>query len=140
MIYAVIDTNVWVSAFLTKNRDAATFKTFEHLTCGDIVPLYNKDIMTEYLEVLQRKKFKFSEASIKNLFEYIKKYGIDTERTPFLGSMPDEDDRVFYEVSLSKEDSFMVTGNLKHYPVEPRVVTPAEFLKIVESSRDEEWV
>ena len=27
--------------------------------------------------------------------------------------MPDEDDRVFYEVALSEEDSFLVTGNLK---------------------------
>ena len=28
-------------------------------------------------------------------------------------AMPDEDDRVFYEVALSEEDSFLVTGNLK---------------------------
>ena len=33
----------------------------------------------------------------------------------FEESMPDDDDRVFYEVSLSIEDSFLVTGNLKHY-------------------------
>ena len=46
--------------------------------------------------------------------------------------MPDEDDRVFYEVSLSQEDSFLVTGNLKHYLVVPHVVTPAEFMKIIE--------
>lgn len=132
MIYAVIDTNVWVSAFLTKNEDAATFKTFKYLADGDIIPLYNDDIMAEYTEVLHRKKFKFSEESVSKLFTYIKKYGIDTERTPFPDSMPDEDDRVFYEVSLSHEDSFLVTGNLKHYPIVPHVVTPAEFMKIIE--------
>ena len=46
-------------------------------------------------------------------------------------SMPDEDDCVFYEVSLSNEDSFLVTGNLKHYPTSPRVITPAEFINII---------
>jgi hypothetical protein len=45
--------------------------------------------------------------------------------------MPDEDDRVFYEVSLSIEDSFLVTGNLKHYPISPRVITPAMFLDMI---------
>lgn len=44
--------------------------------------------------------------------------------------MPDESDRVFYEVSLSKEDSFLVTGNLKHYPIAPRIVSPSEFIRI----------
>ena len=51
----------------------------------------------------------------------------------FTESMPDEDDRVFYEVSLSDEDSFLVTGNLKHYPMSPHVITPAQFVDIMES-------
>ena len=45
--------------------------------------------------------------------------------------MPDEDDRVFYEVTLSMEDSFLVTGNLKHYPSSPQVITPADFIKLI---------
>ena len=46
--------------------------------------------------------------------------------------MPDEKDRPFYEVSLSVEDSFLVTGNLKHFPVTPKVVTPAQIMEIIE--------
>lgn len=38
---------------------------------------------------------------------------------------------VFYEVALSHEDAFLVTGNIKHYPVTPIVVTPAEMLEII---------
>lgn len=38
---------------------------------------------------------------------------IESSRTAFMESMPDEDDRVFYEVALSHEESFLVTGNLK---------------------------
>jgi hypothetical protein len=53
--------------------------------------------------------------------------------------MPDEDDRVFYEVSLSVEDSFMVTGNLKHYPQTPKVVSPADFLDVMIKSKEVQW-
>jgi predicted nucleic acid-binding protein len=48
--------------------------------------------------------------------------------------MPDEDDRVFYEVSLSVEDSFLVTGNFKHYPQTPKVISPADFINVVMES------
>ena len=54
---------------------------------------------------------------------------IDTSRFPYAGEMPDEDDRIFYEVCLSKEDSFLVTGNLKHFPKEPQVITAAEMME-----------
>ena len=50
--------------------------------------------------------------------------------------MPDEDDRVFYEVALSEEDSFLVTGNLKHFPKVPKVVTAAQMIEILEQDFD----
>ena len=46
--------------------------------------------------------------------------------------MPDDDDRVFYEVALSEEDSFLVTGNLKHFPRTPKVVTAAQIMEIID--------
>ena len=48
------------------------------------------------------------------------------------GCFPDPKDIVFYEVALSKEDSYLVTGNTKHFPKNPIVVTPAELLTIIE--------
>lgn len=90
--------------------------------------LYNDEIMAEYEEVLSRKKFKFPQKDIDELLNYIKRNGIHEDRTPFAEPMPDEDDRVFLEISLSREDSFLVTGNLKHYPRLPEVITPAEFI------------
>ena len=62
---------------------------------------------------------------------YIIENGVEASRADFEESMPDDDDRVFYEVSLSIEDSFLVTGNLKHYPISPRVITPAMFLDMI---------
>lgn len=43
MIYAVIDTNVIVSALLTHNPQAATAKVLDYLAKGDIVNIYNDD-------------------------------------------------------------------------------------------------
>ena len=59
----------------------------------------------------------FVSALISTIIEHVKENGIDSSRFPYDGEMPDEDDRVFYEVCLSKEDSFLVTGNLKRKKV-----------------------
>lgn len=133
MVYAVIDTNIFVSAFITKNVAAATRKVVNSLFNGLIVPLYNEDIIAEYSEVLHRHKFHLAENDIRTLLTFIKQYGVDSSRMPFDRDMPDEDDRVFYEVTLSKEDSFLVTGNLKHFPKTPQVVTASQMAEILKS-------
>lgn len=134
MIYVVIDTNVIVSALITKNPNAATIRVLELALMGEIVPLYNQNVLDEYLEVLTRKKFKLKEDSIQYIIKTITINGIDTLRTSFLEDMPDEDDRVFYELSLSEPDSLLITGNSKHFPRTPRVVSPSEFLRIIEDN------
>lgn len=132
MTYAVIDTNVIVSALLTHNPQTATAKVLDYMAKGDIVNVYNDDILMEYMDVLHRVKFHFPEAKIKSVLALITKYGIHVDRIPFDGDMLDEKDRPFYEVSLSMEDSFLVTGNIKHFPVTPKVVTPAQMVAILE--------
>ena len=49
--------------------------------------------------------------------------------------LPDPKDVVFYAVTLSAEDknAFLVTGNGKHFPVKPFIVTPAELVKMFEN-------
>ena len=131
MVYAVIDTNIFVSALITHNSNASTARVLENLLLHRIIPLYNDDIIKEYDEVLHRAKFKLSEEQISTVIEHVKENGIDSSRCPYDGTMPDEDDRVFYEVCLSKEDSFLVTGNLKHFPKEPQVITAAEMMEIL---------
>ena len=48
----------------------------------------------------------------------------------------DAKDVVFYEVTLTAKDVFdeayLITGNGKHFPIKPFVVTPAEMVKILE--------
>lgn len=54
LVYAVIDTNVFISALITKNSESATVKVLEAVLRGDIIPLYHEDILAEYNDVLHR--------------------------------------------------------------------------------------
>ena len=57
--YAVIDTNVLVSALLSTRDDAATVQIISKLFEGTIVPIYSIEITKEYRQVLGRSKFGF---------------------------------------------------------------------------------
>ena len=107
--YTVIDTNVFISALLSKRVDAATVRVLEAMFDGKIVPLYHNDILAEYDEVLPQ---------------------------PTGEILVDMDDLIFYEVAMEKrdEEAYMVTGNQKHYPVRDFIVTPAEMMKIIEGT------
>ena len=131
MIHAVIDTNVLVSVLLSKSEDSSVIKLIDAVLDGKIIPLFNNEIIAEYTEVLSRPKFNFDKEMRELLVERIVFLGEDTDRTTYPESLPDEDDRVFYEVALSTDDAYLVTGNLKHFPKTPIVVTPAQMLDIL---------
>lgn len=131
MIRAVIDTNVIVSAYVTKNLEAATSKVWEAVLQCKLKPIYNEEILNEYFEVLHREKFGIPEHLIKWALDKIVTNGVRGERIMSDEFFPDPKDIVFYEVALSKEDAYLVTGNKKHFPRKPIVVTPAEMLEIL---------
>ena len=127
----VFDTNVLVSAIVSHNLNSTTVKVVKTIYDGKTIPLYNEEILSEYDEVLHRSKFNFDESEISNILEAIVKTGVYAKRTRSNESFLDPKDAVFYEVALSKEGAFVVTGNTKHFPKNPIVVTPAELLEIV---------
>lgn len=129
--YAVIDTNVLVSYLLTKNRESSVVKVMELVKEGIIIPMLHTEITKEYNEVLRRCKFGIPEQTINDLIGYMTSLGIFYDRKETNEYLPDPDDIVFYEVSLSVEDSYLITGNLKHFPKNGHVVTPAEMLQII---------
>ena len=130
-VYAVFDTNIIVSALISRRSDTAVVLALETLLAGEVIPLYNDEILKEYEDVLHREKFHLPESFIAATINQIKKEGIASERIHSDETFPDPSDVVFYEVALSKEDSFLVTGNIRHFPKNPIVVTPAEFLKLI---------
>lgn len=70
---------------------------------------------------------------IENLITGFTAFGIDTfcSNITIDEIFPDADDIVFYEVALSREDSFLITGNLRHFPKKPFVVSPTQMVEIL---------
>lgn len=134
-VYAVIDTNVIVSSILSSHSDSATVLVRDNILDGKLIPLFNEDILAEYKDVLNRPKFKFPSSLVKAVLDAITSIGLYMDRTESGELFPDPKDAVFYEVALSKEDSYLVTGNTKHFPTSPIVVTPAEMLEILFRSK-----
>ena len=136
MILAVIDTNVLVSALYTSNPQSATRLVITALGEHKYVPLYNDAILKEYREVLCRPKFSFAPDMVDALLRLICENGQNVDRVSYAEKMKDETDRKFFEVALAKqgEDAKLVTGNQKHFPVKPFVVTPAEFYNLLTQS------
>ena len=133
LIYAVIDTNVLISALITKNSESSTVKVLEAVLMGDIIPLYHADIIAEYDEVLHRAKFKIDNDTIQLLLNAIVKYGVEVFPQPTGKILIDMDDLIFYEVAMEKreDDAYLVTGNQKHYPIKDFIVTPNEMMEIL---------
>lgn len=132
-IYAVIDTNVLVSALFSISGNSNPSIIIRKIIDGAITPLYNEDILNEYEEVLKRDKFPFRKTDIDWIISIFLDYGISLGRTAISDEIfIDKDDIVFYEVASSKEDSFLVTGNIRHFPKKPFIVTPAEMLTIID--------
>ena len=131
-ILAVIDTNVIVSALLNHDSESNPSIVLTSVISGNITPLYNEDILSEYKDVLSRDKFPFRQEDVESTIDLFVKKGILIDSiVPIKENFPDLDDVVFYEVAMSMEGTYLVTGNIKHYPINSMVVTPAEMVEIL---------
>lgn len=133
--YGVIDTNVLVSAMLKWN--SVPGHVLKHVFGGNLISVFNEEIFDEYREVLLRKKFHFPEEAVYTVLESLQEQGIfiDVEKMDI--ELPDAKDVVFYEVVMEKRKkdfTYLITGNIKHFPKEPFVVTPREMLDILEEN------
>ena len=130
--YAVIDTNVLVSAML--KWDSVPGNVLELVYSGTIIPLLNQHIVKEYREVLARPKFRLTQAIIEDAVGEIERLGFYVDARGLDIPFPDPKDRVFYEVVMeerNEEDAYLVTGNIKHFPEKPYIVTPRQMLDII---------
>ena len=130
--YVVIDMNVLVSSALKPESNPGII--YNLVQQGIIVPIINDKIVSEYYEVLSRSKFHLTSEVINKIINNIVNKAILIDEKHIDIDLPDEKDRVFYEVTMtSKEerDTMLVTGNMKHFPIEPFIVTPKELCDII---------
>ena len=133
-IFAVIDTNVIVSALLSTKDDSATVQVIEKVFRKEIIPIYSDIIFREYINVLNRPKFHFS----KNLIDYIllaiENFGTlkDVEENDSIVLL-DMKDVPFYRLFAEKDGAYLITGNIKHFPQDPRILTARQFIDNLKS-------
>jgi len=88
---------------------------------------------------LRRSKFHLSDEIICSVISDIENHGIEITRVLEINEpMPDPKDVVFYAVTLSaqKENTFLVTGNSKHFPVKPFIVNPAQLVELINKMQE----
>ena len=112
---AVLDTNVLVSGLLSHAGPPA--RLLDAIETGLLIPVFSELILFEYLDVLLRPKFQFEKESIAMLMEslYLSGILVDDPKIDF-SEFNDPHDMPFYAAAI-QENSVLITGNVKHFPV-----------------------
>jgi putative PIN family toxin of toxin-antitoxin system len=134
----VLDTNVVTSSFLKPTGNPS--RILRLILQGDLEIAINEQILAEYTEVASRPVFQLDRDGVQLVLDYVRSVAIPAPFLPVRPSLPDQGDEAFLEATLSSGADFLITGNKKHYPAgackDVTVVTPAEFLKNLDSSSE----
>lgn len=132
-LMAVIDTNVLVSGLLDGDKTSPTTDVLKSIMYGFVVPIYSSEIMLEYENVLNRDKFKFDKDKVKEFLEMISNLGFQVCGRETEIEFDDVSDLKFYEAmnAIDVPPVYLVTGNIKHFPNEERIVKPVDFVNLI---------
>jgi putative PIN family toxin of toxin-antitoxin system len=125
---AIVDTNVWVSAFLTPAGTSA--QLLNEVKRGRLMLVYSLQIEAEYREILSRPKFNIHPDF---LVEFILRLEEDGQRivpkSIPVTNLPDPSDAPFIAAALTAGCP-IVTGNARHFPADcgVEILTPAQCL------------
>ena len=122
----VLDTNLILSAVLSYNGYPA--RIFDAVVDKTIKIYISEEIVSEYKDVLSREYFKISKDKVGRTINVIRKLGIMVVHETSNFPMKDESDRIFFDTAQSAK-TWLVTGNIKHYPKKDFIVTPAGFCR-----------
>lgn len=127
----VIDTNIFVSSFFRGNPR----KIVDFWKKGKIILCLSKDILDEYVDVLQRIGLKEEEEIEKLLSLFAKGFNIVfTTKTPKIKAVKDDpDDDKFIECAVALKAEVIITGDkalkaMNEY-MGIKILTPQQFLK-----------
>ena|SRR5215475_7821071 len=128
----VFDTNVIVSAALNKSGPQYTALVIAVTRPASL--FVTREILTEYKEVLARRKFGFSKGQQSQLLQLIKSRSRLGRSAGSLNVCSDPDDDKFVECADVARADYLVTGNLRDFPKYWRgtkIISPRAFLEIV---------
>ncbi|MDR2424493.1 MAG: putative toxin-antitoxin system toxin component, PIN family [Prevotellaceae bacterium] len=127
----VLDTNIIVSSFL--NPQGLPGEIVSLVLTKKLTVCYDNKIFFEYTEVLTRSRFNFNGELVNDFLEFVKNNGeyivAESQKIKFI----DEDDKIFYDVYKSSDAEYIITGNTRHFPQEKNIITPKEFIEILQA-------
>ena len=132
MIRVVLDTNVVVSAALS--TDGAPAAVLDLALGKHILMLVTPAMLAEYEKVLQYPKLKLDPARIAAFLSDIRQASLSVTTRRTLSISRDESDNRFYECAEYGSADYIVTGNIRHFPVRHKkteIVTPSEFIALI---------
>ena len=124
----VFDTNVLVSYLFPVKKITAVRLAVDKIMSRQAVPVFTETTMKEYIGVLKRAKFHFPREKVDALLDLILTKGLLAETVSTNVPFIDPSDKPFYEAALSS-GAWLVTGNKRHYPEEPFIVSPREYIE-----------
>ena len=93
----------------------------------------NEAILSEYLEVLNRTRFRLDSEKVLKIVQFIRSRGMLAPALARSFKLPDANDEPFLEAALAAGADALVTENIKHFPEEAckgvRVLSPARLLQ-----------
>ena len=125
MKQVVVDTNVLISAALTPQGNANNI--MELISYNQLQLIYSEDILREYKRVLSYEKLGLSPETQSKIIEGVNKRGKLIKPKVSSINLPHEDDRIFYDAA-KESGATLITGNIKHFPTDSAIMTPANFL------------
>ena len=134
MTFAIIDTNVLVSYFLS-DKNSPPVAIMNKVFDGKIVPVFNCYLINEYRNVLLRRQFDLDRSTVNSFLDIIQTLGFGVESFEHTTLLSDKKDVPIYELAIltRDDDSFLITENVKHFPSDDHVVTPKEFMDVLEN-------
>ena len=131
-IKLVVDTNLWIS-FLSSRSYAKLDKI---LKAGLVRLIFSTELIEEFIEVVERPKFKkiFSSSDIRNLFTDIYLYADFIEVTTSVQICRDKKDNFLLALCQDGNADFLLTGDedlliLRKFG-KTRIMTLAEYLEL----------
>lgn len=132
MAKAVLDTNVVVSGLRNPLGNAGSvLKLAESRAFRCYV---SKEILNEYEEVLMRPSLGLKREHVTKFLRMLARTAILVTPTKEIAATSDPDDNVFLECAVEARADYVVTGNLRHFPVrfqDIQIVPARQFLSIL---------
>ena len=127
----ILDTNLWISFLITKN-----YTKLDSLLASDkITFLFSHELLSEFLEVTSRSKFRkyFAVEEVTHLITSIEKY-IDTIKiSTEVAVCRDEKDNFLLALAIDGNADYLITGDndllILKTQAKTKILTMSDFLK-----------